>query len=312
MNRLVGAVAGAAMLAGATAANAATLQSYEGLAFNNPTFKMSAADDDRAFGGSSELYHLVAPADIASNMGQVKYTVESNQPGATINDSTGLHFATIKFTQASKVMTFAPTTNIVGGHNDTFTMLITGGQFNVTGNCVGCDGSPSSEYPKPAGPEVALPFGLGNVFGDYYLTGYLDIELKFANANAFTERFLVCVDSADSNGHCSDTTVAGDNNKSDPFGDDEPFNQLNVGDNGNGNDGDKDMAMFVYLISENGINSCGYGCDWANATEKMYVKLALWGDGDTSTTDVMEPTALAALAMGLVGVGVARRRRATA
>jgi hypothetical protein len=320
MNRLVSAVAGAAMMAGATAAHSASvpLQSYEGLAFNSQdsTLIFSRANDTNSFGSTSTAYDLVTPANIADNLGQVIYTVETGtNPGAVINNGTGLHNAIINFAAATKAMTFnasASTGAIGGGHNDSFTMLIKDGQFKITGNCTGCDGSPNTEFPKPTGPGVTLPFGLGQAFGDYYLTGHLDIQLQFNGGSAFTERFFVCVDSAGSGTapHCTDTDVAGDNNRSDPFGSGEPFNQLNVGDNGNGNDGSEDMAMFVYLVSENQINSCGTGCDWSNPTEKMYVKLALWGDGDTSTTDVMEPTALAALAMGLIGMGVVRRRRA--
>jgi hypothetical protein len=322
MNRLLGAVAGAAMMAGATTAYSASvpLQSYEGLAFNSLDSNLifSRANDTNSFGPTSTAYDLVTPANIADNLGQVIYTVETGtNPGAAINNATGLHNAIINFSESAKAMQFnaSASTGAVGtGHNDSFTLRIKDGQFKITGNCTGCDGSPSSEFPKPTGPGVTLPFGLGTAFGDYYLTGHLDMEVKITSSSGtftFQEKFLVCVDSAGSGTapHCTDTTVADDNNRSDPFGSNEPFNQLNVGDNGNGNDGSEDMAMFVYLVSENGINSCGTYCDWANATEKMYIKLALWGDGDTSTNDVMEPTALAALAMGLIGMGVVRRRR---
>jgi hypothetical protein len=211
----VGAAAAAVLWTGA--AQAVSVD-YTGLAFNrvgSESFAFSAISAGDPWG---LLFgpNMDQAGSIADGLGQAVYTV--NVPGAIADDGSMVG-GTIDFDASTKAITFG------GGATS---MWITGGSLNIKAN----NGA------SPDAPIVTLPFGLGTADPDYELDGSLEtlIDGQAVTLHVCPEANLLfwCYDGFDA-----------DDRPWEEFGD-QPYNTLNVGDDG----GETDLAMFLYMFGE--------------------------------------------------------------
>lgn len=206
----------AGLLAYAGGASAVT-QDYTGLAFNSLTpFSSYTRIGDEPIDAAFGGLLLNQAGTIELGLGQANYTVT----GTSIDDSGGLIGGSIDFGPSTVGMDFSG-----------MSMFITGGHLDIKVN----DGA--------TGPTQPLPFGLGSATPDYELeNGHLDVLL-----NGVAMTFSLC-ETGGFGGACGST---GDD---EPWGSGQPYNTLNVGDNG----GAEDLAMFLYMRGECADQSCPF------------------------------------------------------
>ncbi|MEQ9641745.1 MAG: PEP-CTERM sorting domain-containing protein [Alphaproteobacteria bacterium] len=207
----------------------AVVQDYSGLAFNaidgEPhTFSVIADEPTGLLAGPT----LDQPLTFGA-IGQANYTV--TVPGAIADDGSMVG-GSIDFAPSTVPMTFG---------SGALTMEIVSGHLDIKAN----DGRYDGDY--TGDPTVTLPYGFGTADPDYELhNGTLDVLL-----NGVAMSMVVC-DGASLLSSCG--FPPDDRPWSNfPFGA-QPYNTLNVGDN----QGDTDLAMFLYLRGECADEACPF------------------------------------------------------